>query len=577
MSPNAIFPSSSSGVRSSKITLRVDLQREIFFPGDTVRGVVTVQLAESLECSSFYVELLGRSSSRNLNQTNHNFSRLDIAKRQRTYAYERKTLWGRVIKTSTILGAGDTAFFGPPWAPREGVVVFPVPDGGQRHIALRVTDEDFGPDSADDNLGEALIDPEELVRSTAESPVGFCTHLLRRGGKAGFGAALLRGSWADSAEGFERELATYQHLCRAGERPLVLTIVECHDLKSSDLFSANDVYCQLHALPSGVKPRLDRPVPSPSRIPHILEPCSLSIPFEFVLPERLPPSIEVSRAFVRYSVYGCLDALRGRSPSAAAHFTVLPAGGPRVPKPIVGRAESEPRGQCCCGMLPSCRTPDGFLGLKVCIAGSEYTPGEAIEVDVAVANGCSRSAAVRAAVVRKFSIAGVLGMSSYSEELCSADGPQVVLPREKQRLSLALRLPPCAPTFRGDEACWAEDVAWLLQHPRGERFAAAEGLKGHPVCWEDSLEVSACIDGSSPEVSHIIPVNVVPPPPEDLAAIRGEEHSGNAVDPQATLLVPDPGGSRDPCHPEHLFREFLSDQRWAPLCAVLALGDRLGG
>jgi len=57
----------------------------------------------------------------------------------------------------TIRGGGQTAYFGPPWSTNEGVLVLPVPKQGRRQIVFRVMDEDWGPDEADDFLGEVHV------------------------------------------------------------------------------------------------------------------------------------------------------------------------------------------------------------------------------------------------------------------------------------------------------------------------------------------------------------------------------------------------------------------------------------
>lgn len=55
----------------------------------------------------------------------------------------------------------------------------------------------------------------------------------------------LMASWADEMAGLRDRLATYQVLSGSDGRLMHIKIIECRDLKDSDLFSANDVYCMV--------------------------------------------------------------------------------------------------------------------------------------------------------------------------------------------------------------------------------------------------------------------------------------------------------------------------------------------
>mmetsp|Transcript_23731 Transcript_23731/g.65860 ORF Transcript_23731/g.65860 Transcript_23731/m.65860 type:complete len:220 (+) Transcript_23731:651-1310(+) len=143
----------------------IHVDNGVYFPGETVSGTLTLVTNKEFPCKAVHLDIVGRGSARHVprnkdegKKSKKSLTGFDVGQhRERYYAYERTTLWGRVFRTPTIRGGGQTAYFGPPWSTNEGVLVLPVPKQGRRQIVFRVMDEDWGPDEADDFLGEVHV------------------------------------------------------------------------------------------------------------------------------------------------------------------------------------------------------------------------------------------------------------------------------------------------------------------------------------------------------------------------------------------------------------------------------------
>eukprot|EP00873_Tetraselmis_striata_P013053 jgi/Tetstr1/433317/TSEL_022604.t1 len=565
---------------------RVELDQHIYFPGQTVTGVLRLTTAKPVLCRAITLELVGRAnaaakaSGKDEMRAGTGYDLLQ-QHRQRYYARERLTVWGTMLKTPTIDGAGAVGHFGPPWSPNEGVLLVPVPNNGSRSLVLRVMDEDWGTGKADDKLGELLLDANWAVRECERNTI-LRGQALRMGGRPGYGEIDLIAKWVDELPGSEDRLATYKYLCKEGDRLLQLHVVEARGLMDKDLLSENDVYCQVYPVPA------ETVVSDTSALPKLpepfteLAPTELSIPFKFQLPKRLPPSIETdSAACVRYSIYSCIDIKWMKSPSTRTFFTVCT----RNPieflgstgQPIHGSSTSK-ASRGCCGLLPSIAYKAGQLHLEVISLRRGFAPGERIPLQISAINNSRQPGRIHAALTRHFTAETLLRTHTWSRQLARADEEFVAPPGEKTAVATELMMPACAASFAGSDTEWMEDVRWLLAHRRGERFSQAEPLKGHPLHWHDRLEVQLTTGEGGPMVEHVIDVTVIPfPAGHDLFApavgrpVEPEDIVPGLPIPVGNVMVtftPDPQGQHECAHPQEDLHCFAPEQLlWSPYCS----------
>lgn len=340
---------------------------------------------------------------------------------------------------------------------------------------------------------------------------------------------------------------------------------------------------QVYALPAGAPADESKRLPSPSEVVTTLKPCQIVIPFEFKLPERIPPSIEHGRSFVRYSIYSCIDVEWKKDPSTRAFFTVLTRNPiefmyPHVPQPMHGSSESQKPLPRCCGLLPG-KKQEGKMTLLITTTRKGFAPGELIPLDIQVHNKSSKPASLSVSLMRHFRGETFKGISRWAQEICSLDAHHEVLPGEKTNVVGELLLPPIPPTFKGSDPAYMEDLRWLVRHPRGERWAPAEGMKGHPISWHYKIEADVTTEGPGPTVSHAMDVTILAFPP---CAAPDVQILGKAVEPSSSwvadkpraapvvVYVPDPHQGPmnvgDPLLDMHSFKaEALV---WAPLCPL---------
>jgi hypothetical protein len=498
----------------------------------------------------------------------------------------------RAVLSQTIDGAGETAHFGPPWSPNEGVLVVSVPDQGRREVVVRFLDEDWGAAKSDDDLGELLLDPELAVETCLADPQGVMRDVpLTLNGRQGYGEVDIAAQWVDEMPelaGSYHYKSSCQHLGTEGSRLLYLRIIEARGLVDKDLLSANDVYCQVYALPeqaavdsaASALPKLPQPFTE-------LIPQQLSVPFSFQLPEKLPPSMETNAgACIRYSVYSAIDIRWMKNPSTRTFFTVCNRNpieflGTTPGQPIHGSSVSRPSVSRCCGLWSLCSrnvSVGGEFHIEVISERRGFAPGEKVRVQIAATNNSSQGSRLRASIVRHFTADTLIRTVQWSRELCSGFEEFDAPAGEKASVVIEMTLPACAATFTGSDTEWMDDVRWLLAHRRGERFAQAEPLKGHPLRWHDRLEVQMIsIAPDGPRVTHSIPVTIVSfPPGHDLfRPMAGEPVSVGDIVPGIPLVVagvvvtftPDPEGEQECSHPQedlHCFRP--EGLLWAPYC-----------
>eukprot|EP00192_Tetraselmis_astigmatica_P005100 CAMPEP_0117670548 /NCGR_PEP_ID=MMETSP0804-20121206/12826_1 /TAXON_ID=1074897 /ORGANISM="Tetraselmis astigmatica, Strain CCMP880" /LENGTH=430 /DNA_ID=CAMNT_0005478883 /DNA_START=241 /DNA_END=1533 /DNA_ORIENTATION=- len=367
---------------------------------------------------------------------------------------------------------------------------------------------------------------------------------------------------------------------------------------------------QAYPLPETVQanPQLTLPQPASRLCP--LPAGTIQVPFRFKLPEKLPPSVESSRkAFVRYSIYSTIQVKYRKDPSTRALFTVLTHNPmefmpPRPLQPIHGTCENQPLPPLCCGLIKR-RGMEGSVTLIVSTTQRGFAPGETIPLDIQIINNSLVDSKVEFRVVRHFTAEGLTAdrQSHWSQEVCKGPVDEsdhlVAAHGEKRYFIENLTLPAICPTFRGSGAKWMEDVRWLIAYPRGERFATAEGQKGHSLTWRDVIEVSALSPRKGLSVSleleitilawplphtgsgrrHRLPLQPGPVADEgaertlwqDQPATPGADMAPAGLLPSGMVVVyvEDPQGAINVGHPiddEHCFNP--SGLVWAPLCPL---------
>lgn len=73
-----------------------------------------------IKCRELRIKLFGKASSRFEVRDSRN--RVSICSHSRVYSKCIKTIWGKLLKTMVINEAGSYVFFGPPYAPDEGIL-----------------------------------------------------------------------------------------------------------------------------------------------------------------------------------------------------------------------------------------------------------------------------------------------------------------------------------------------------------------------------------------------------------------------------------------------------------------------
>lgn len=156
---------------------RIELEKGVYFPGETVRGRVVLETTAPIQCRAIRVWLQGKGHA-------HIIRRCFNAEHYyhtHFYANCRKTVFGHLLKTPIVDEAGSDVIYGPPWAPDEGVVEIPM-SSHQNRIIVRVMDYDWC--KKDDLLGETVIDIHNNLNR------GFVTQTLSRNGKEEAGSTV---------------------------------------------------------------------------------------------------------------------------------------------------------------------------------------------------------------------------------------------------------------------------------------------------------------------------------------------------------------------------------------------------
>ena len=340
-------------------------------------------------------------------------------------------------------------------------------------------------------------------------------------------------------------------------------------------------------------------LPSPEKKTGTLPECEIVVPFRFRLPKKLPPSLEENdRTFVRYSIYSYIDIAWKENPSARGLFTVLNKNPieyryPHTPQAFYNESVTADAPRSCCGLLPG-RKKLGELKLQVGVPRRGFACGETITVDIQVTNSTPVPALVHVRLVRQFRAEVFSKPTVWTNVLHSSpEEGLTAAPGEKQNFMQELVVPPLAPTFKGNDPAYMEEVRWLAQNPRGERFAPAEGHKSHPITWSDVVEVTATSVGSTSEsnVRTETPITVLSFPPcapsqiisgdrlvpaantEEallaMAATRSDDDSNNTRS-VAVVFVPDPHGGTNLSDPERDTYTFRPESLvWAPLVPIV--------
>lgn len=162
---------------------QIQLEKEIYFPSEVIKGRLIMETTTDLKCKGIRITLQGKGFSHVIRGSGDDKKDYFNTK---YYAYCKHTIWGGLHKTPVLNEAGTNAFYGPPWAPDEGVMNIPIPMGEHR-IIVRVMDYDWC--KKDDLLGEVCVEIDSIIgRGQVEIP-------LTRNGHPEKGTINLSAAW----------------------------------------------------------------------------------------------------------------------------------------------------------------------------------------------------------------------------------------------------------------------------------------------------------------------------------------------------------------------------------------------
>jgi hypothetical protein len=89
-------------------------EKNVYFPGDIVRGHVTLTTSAPIECKGVRLMFEGRGHSYFVTGSGDDGEVRDMTK---YYLQYKRTIWGKLYQTPVIDNAGENVCYGAPWSP----------------------------------------------------------------------------------------------------------------------------------------------------------------------------------------------------------------------------------------------------------------------------------------------------------------------------------------------------------------------------------------------------------------------------------------------------------------------------
>jgi hypothetical protein len=501
----------------------------IFVPGELVEGSVLVTTSQPIVCRGLRVLLQHKAAVHWHSGEGDNRTDFDG---QRFYARERRTIWASVYKTEIIDNAGANCVFGSSNAPTEGHLDIPLSQMSGSWLALSVLDYDWG--KKDDELGEVLIDVDALLAQNG-APVTLNLHRNKGVVRKSYEPALGKGGVPSQV--VVSAVPSSSHAVGAwktGARSVLLRVHAALSLRSADLMSRNDVYCQAWEVaqadvsqwPSAPLPR----APTSAALPVCRQ---QTFPFSFRLPANLPSSCEniggggmlFDWAFVRCSLYAYLDIAWRMDPSARRLITIVqptPASLPRLLSPLAACASRmiyATKCPCCCECCLACcgprlcenkASPLGVVSLSVALNRSAFAPGEVVPLLARFSNETQSPLILRVEFVRTWQLTAWGGAQRRVSSDWGLGGQkwralEVAVPPGTRDWTTIFPLltPLLPPDYHGiqlDEQAYARATL-----PRAEQLNVSWN-RPEPLLWATQLRVTMDVPRTPFDVSVQLPI-----------------------------------------------------------------------
>lgn len=456
------------------------LEKEVFFPGEMVKGSLLLSTKKEMSCKGVRLELIGIGKCRFTTGSGDN---QETRQNEMYYCHDRLTVWGKLFTTQTIEGGGSDPVFNPPWLPNEGLLMIPVVKCTTRGIVLRVMDEDFG--KKDDLLGEVYVVLEEVMRE--KQPM---TLDLYRKGQVTESSISFSMEWLKEEDVYSTSLKSYEDV----DAVVRILVHACRNLKKADFIGKNDVYVQGY-VPEDVID-MDKPLPTIGK-KCVMPEMTLKVPFQFLLPKELPSSLEMGYGnFVRYSIYSCVDIAWKKDPSTRTCFTVVD---PRynaslLTNPMMGSQVKMVKPSicippfCCCFFELPCKE-FGNVSIDVKTDKSLYAPNEAIQVNVKAQNQTSSKKIKIQCILKRISALSAEGFSRTQVHNMREYEIAQLEPGQLLDETIPLIVPSLPPNFT---STYSKRQDWLRMHPRGSTLSGFSGSHASdPITWNYELSIFA--------------------------------------------------------------------------------------